>query len=285
MKPEIFAPNIISTKENHECCSGFMKEGTLFIFSPLIPGSDWKYKSTYFMRLLDDKWTKPEVVPFNNLSPYNFTVSPDSNTLYFVSLRSAKDPSILLKSSNIWAAEYGDKDWTEAKILESDVNSVEYGKNYPSISNSGNIYFSSAQPPSLGKGDIFVIKFAEGQYQEKQNLGEKINTKYREDDPFTASDESFLIFCSTRPGGYGSFDLYISFRTENGEWTKAVNMGPEINTTGEEARPNITPDGKYLFFTRGNVDPDWRDIFWVSSKIIDDIKAKKQHRKGDPNQS
>ena len=59
MTPKTFAPNIISTNEYHESCSGFMKEGTLFIFSPVIPGSDWKYKPTYFMQLQDAKWTNP----------------------------------------------------------------------------------------------------------------------------------------------------------------------------------------------------------------------------------
>ena len=99
-----------------------------------------------------------------------------------------------------------------------------------------------------------------------------VNTEYSEDDPFIASDESFLIFCSSRPGGYGSYDLYIAFRKKDGTWTKAKNMGPEINTSGEEARPSITPDGKYFFFTRGDVNPDWRDIFWINAGFIETLK-------------
>ena len=272
MTPETFASNIISTEEYHEGCSGFMKDGTLFIFSPVIPGSDWKYKPAYFMQLQDSKWTKPVIVPFNNLSPYNFTVAPDGKTLYFTSLRSANNSSILLKKSNIWVVQFGNKGWLEAKMLGPEVNSVSYGENYPSVAISGNIYYSSDHPPCFGKGDIFFSKLVEGKYLAKQNIGEMINTKYNEDDPFIASDESFLIFCSMRPGGYGLFDLYISFQMMNGTWTKAKNMGPEINTTGEEARPGITPDGKYFFFTRGDVNPDWRDIFWVDAKFIEELK-------------
>lgn len=272
MTPKTFASNIISTNEYDEGCSGFMKGGTLFIFSPIIPGSDWKYKPTYFMQLQDTKWTKPAIVPFNNLSPYNFTVAPDGKTLYFTSLRSVNNSSILLRKSNIWVVQFGNKGWLEAKMLGPEVNSVNYGENYPSISKSSNIYYSSDHPPCIGNGDIFVSKFAEGKYLAKQNLGKMINTQYSEDDPFIASDESFLIFCSSRPEGYGSFDLYISFQRKNEIWTKAKNMGPEINTTGEEARPSITLDGKYFFFTRGNVNPDWRDIFWVDTRIIEKFK-------------
>ena len=83
--PEVFASKIISSEEYHEGCSGFMKDGAVFIFSPIIPGSDWKYKPTYFMQLKDAKWTKPKIIPFNDLSPYNFTVAPDGKTLYFTS--------------------------------------------------------------------------------------------------------------------------------------------------------------------------------------------------------
>jgi hypothetical protein len=272
MTPKVFAPDIISTKEYHEGCSGFMKKGTLFIFSPIIPESDWKYKPTYFMQLRKGKWTQPEIVPFNDLSPYNFTVAPDGYTLYFTSLRTADNSSILLKKSNIWNIRFGDNGWTQAEMLGPDVNSADYGLNYPSISTSGSMYYSGDQPPRFGSGDIFFSAFDEGKFLEKQNIGEAINTQYAEDDPFIAPDESFLIFCSSRPGGYGSHDLYFSFQRKDGTWTESKNMGPDINTSGEEARPSITPEGKYFFFTRGDVDPDWRDIFWVDAKVIEKLK-------------
>src|SRR6186713_2131449 len=77
-------------------------------------------------------------------------------------------------------------------------------------------------------------------------------------DPLIAPDESFLIFHSNRPGGFGikdkdvnviHCDLYISFN-EAGKWTKPINMGDQINTTGIEMAPALTPDGKYFLFTR-----------------------------------
>ena len=274
MIPEIFAANIISTKENQEGCSGFLRGGTIFIFSPIIPGSDWKYKPTYFMQSQDGKWTKPVLVPFNNLSPYNFTVAPDDKTVYFTSLRSAKNSSILLKKSNIWIVQFADKVWLKPKILGSGVNSIRYGENYPSVSKSGNIYYASDHPPSFGKCDIYISELFEGKYTAKENLGKMINTKFREDDPFIEANERYLIFCSNRPGGYGLYDLYISFKGRDGSWIDAKNMGSDINTKVEEARPSITPDGKYLFFTRGDVNPDWRDIYWVDARIIEELKPK-----------
>jgi hypothetical protein len=58
------------------------------------------------------------------------------------------------------------------------------------------------------------------------------------------------MFTSTGWGsGFGSGDLWISFRNENNEWKKPVNMGAKVNSSFFEYCPSITPDGKFLFFT------------------------------------
>ena len=78
-----------------------------------------------------------------------------------------------------------------------------------------------------------------------------------------APDESYLIYCSTRDGGYGRGDLYISFKNAQGEWTDAVNMGAAINTKHYEYCPFVTKDGKYLFYTSN------QDIYWISTAVIE----------------
>jgi len=79
-----------------------------------------------------------------------------------------------------------------------------------------------------------------------------------------------MIYCSMMPGGLGSDDLYITFKTNNDSWSKPVHIGNEINTEKSENRPYVSPDGKYFFYTstiRGN-----RDIYWVDAQIIEDLK-------------
>lgn len=85
MTPEVFAPGIISTSDHDELCSGFMNNGTLFIFSRMVLDSDWRNKPTFVMELKNGKWTKPVNAAFQNLYPYNFTVAPDDKTLWFTS--------------------------------------------------------------------------------------------------------------------------------------------------------------------------------------------------------
>lgn len=89
-------------------------------------------------------------------------------------------------------------------------------------------------------------------------------------DVFVDPNEQYLIFCSTKAGGYGRGDLYVSFKKEDGTWSKSVNMGEEINTKHHELCPFVTMDEKYLFYTSD------QDIYWVSTKIIDKIRERNQ---------
>ncbi|TVQ51180.1 MAG: SPOR domain-containing protein [Saprospirales bacterium] len=80
--------------------------------------------------------------------------------------------------------------------------------------------------------------------------------------PHLADNGNTLYFASNRPGGFGGFDLYKS--TRNGDqWTEPVNLGPEINTPGDEISPFAT--GDHLFFSS-----DWHpglgglDVFYTS---------------------
>jgi hypothetical protein len=63
-----------------------------------------------------------------------------------------------------------------------------------------------------------------------------------------------VIFASTRPGGLGDNDLYISYN-ESGLWTPAKNLGAPINSAGWEFCPMGSPDGKYFFFTSTRIVP------------------------------
>lgn len=88
------------------------------------------------------------------------------------------------------------------------------------------------------------------------NLGEAVNSKFRDYAPVVSADETVLIFTSRRDnttGGQiddqdGKFyeDVYIS-KKENGEWTQAQNIGKTINTTDHDACIGLSPDGQKMF--------------------------------------
>jgi hypothetical protein len=86
-----------------------------------------------------------------------------------------------------------------------------------------------------------------------------------------------LVYSSTGPESLGNDDLYVSFRGQDGSWGRGVNLGPRINSEGTETWPNVTTDGKYLFFIRALGGR--ADIFWTSTQFIVDLKPENSKRR------
>jgi len=249
-KPDIFVPGIIST-ENSEGCIGFSNDGKVLVFNRLErEDTNWTYIPIYVMELKDGKWTNPIPVPFQKQqNDDNFTVAPNGKTLYFQSNRStdhSKEPS---QYSNIWKVIKTVDGWSEPIMLKSIENLPLMG-GYPSVTSDGTVYLCSSVRKGLGKTDIYKSTMIEDKYSDAENLGAIINSEYKELDSFIAPDESYLILCSDRPGGYGQYDLYITFKKSDDSWTELVNMGPNINSVESVTRPSVTPDGKYFFFCK-----------------------------------
>ena len=114
----------------------------------------------------------------------------------------------------------------------------------------------------------------DGKHEDPIALPKAINTGAFLSHPFIAPDESYLLFDAERKDGFGESDIYISFKQKDGTWSNGVNLGDKINTNAWEASASITPDGKYLFFSR-NVGSDKFenvDIFWVSTEVINKVR-------------
>ncbi|MEJ2628050.1 MAG: hypothetical protein P8078_05805, partial [bacterium] len=246
LTPMRFAPGIITTN-GYEGCSGFISNGTVFVFNRSAHSdSNLTYIPIYNMELKNGKWTKPYPSNFQNKhNDDNFTVAPDGQTLYFQSNRSIDGLGGLSQYSNIWKTIKTTDGWTQPVYVKTEDNGPFMG-GYPSITKDGTLYFMSSLREGFGDVDIYRSRLVNGRYQKADNLGNVINSKYRDLDSFIAPDESYLIFCSNRPGGKGEYDLYISFRKKDGSWAKPINMGKEINSEKSVTRPSVTPDGKYF---------------------------------------
>jgi flagellar motor protein MotB len=90
------------------------------------------------------------------------------------------------------------------------------------------------------------------------NLGSNINTADDEYLPALTADEQTIVFTRRRLMSSQGMrkiyneDFYISTRDEHGNWKEALNMGPPINTKGNEGAHCLSPDGKHVFFTACN---------------------------------
>ena len=74
-----------------------------------------------------------------------------------------------------------------------------------------------------------------------------------------------MYFASNRDGGYGGVDIYVTKKLPNGKWGLPQNLGPTINTKFDEDFPNISNDGKTLYFSsKGHTSMGGYDIFKAS---------------------
>jgi len=136
-----------------------------------------------------------------------------------------------------------------ARLIKGDIN-IEPAKGAITVSQDGEWMLFAADISGKGYGgfDIYISYYTPQGWSEPQNMGESINTEFWESSPSLSPDKRALYFSSNRPGGYGGLDLYVSYRQANGKWTPAVNMGPAINTAGDEFAPFIHADNQTLYF-------------------------------------
>lgn len=118
--------------------------------------------------------------------------------------------------------------------------------------------------------DIYYSEWVDGEWSPIKSVSDKINLPTTwESQPSISADGKTLYFVSDRSGGFGGYDIYRSVKTENGEWGTPINLGPTINSTGNEKSPFIHPDGKTLYFSSdGWMGLGGYDIFY--SRLNDD---------------
>jgi hypothetical protein len=259
LTPQPFAPGIVTTDAEEGCC-GFALKGTVCVFQRFIDGRC----HTYITRLKDGVWTAPELVPFWETMVDNgdFTFSSDDKTMLY----QVKTGTGGLLLSDIWRTELKATGWGDQSPLPAPVNGPDDNESFASDTAGGDIYFFSNRRGGKGRFDLYMCPANEGRYGDAVNLG-TLNTEYNEWDPFIAPDGSYLLFCSTKPGGRGGDDIYIVFRGADGLWGAPRSLGAEVNSAGSENRPSVTRDGKYFFFT--STRNGSRDVFWVEARYLE----------------
>lgn len=100
----------------------------------------------------------------------------------------------------------------------------------------------------LGRCDIFFSEKKGDTWSTPSNVGPPVNSAAWESQPSFASDGRTLYFSSNREGGFGDGDLWMSQLDDNGRWSRAVNLGEKINTSGREEAIFIHPDNQTIYF-------------------------------------
>lgn len=249
--PEAFAPGIVSTEGWGDAGHFSLDMNEFYVIRWRLNNKKRETESVTFKKM-GNRWHEI-AVPGRARIPF---FSPDGKTMHF-----GKRYKERTKDG-----------WSEMKSLGSSFEEIRIMG--LTASRKGTLVFDEMGGPD-GDGVIRYSRLIDGKREAPKAFGKEINTGKWNAHPFIAPDESYIMWDGERESGYN--DLYISFRQPDGSWGEAINLGDTINTEAEEGGPQVTPDGKYLFFNRmvtsaiGNTDPQ-SDLYWVDAQIIEDLR-------------
>lgn len=260
MEPKLFAPGIISTFDNHEFSMTFTPDADeLYFTRRSLTGVGGQ--RIWYMRLLNGNWTMPELAPFTyDTFEFEPHIIPDGSKIYYGSRRPKPGETENNSRSDIWVLDKTDDGWGKPKYIGTDMM-------YVSANSEGTIYYTNISQ----NGGIVKREWNGTDFEPEVKFDENINFLVGIAHPFIAPDENYLIY-DGRVSREAETDLYVSFKTKDGDWTKGQKIGHDVNTEFGEMTASVSPDGKYLFFESSRTGV--LSTFWVSMEVIEELRPK-----------
>lgn len=158
--------------------------------------------------------------------------------------------------------------FTQAEIVEGSIN-IQALKGAATVSSDGEYLIFAGDFGERGYGgyDLYISYATPDGWSEPENLGANVNSSYWESAPSISPDSRTLYFSSDRPGGYGNRDLYMCTKLPNGKWGTAINLGPTINTKGNDLYPYIHADNQTLYYTSDGLPGYGNTDLYISRKM------------------
>lgn len=263
--PQVFAPGLLSDKGTFLMGRvAFSANGREFYFALNDSWQSGDHAKIEMIRFVDHRWGNASVVAEQCLSP---TLSPDGAILYM--RRIIKGASM----RNVWAAHRTADEWSApAAYLEETFGVYDFMP-----ARGGNAYVGS-DPDADDKAHgityaYSVLTYSDGNVRVR-SLGRPLNEPGFNGDLYIAPDESYIIVSAKETKNFES-QLYISFRKHDGTWTEPVSLGEKINGgLAHRWGQYVSPDGKFLFFTRGTSEKDCA-VYWVRfDKLLARLRPK-----------
>jgi len=154
--------------------------------------------------------------------------------------------------------------WGPPESLSKNINS-RLNEGTCTISADGRklIFTSCVGRQGFGSCDLFESVRIGEEWTEPKNLGAAVNSSEWESQPSLSADGRTLYFVSDRRGGVGRRDIWVSYLTDKGEWSRAKNVGKPVNTIYDEISPFIHVNNRILYFaSNGLVGFGGYDIFF-----------------------
>ncbi|OJJ16965.1 hypothetical protein BKI52_30065 [marine bacterium AO1-C] len=252
LTPKLFAPGLVSINGRYEFGISFSPDLNEMYFS----AKEVDKKTTiYYSKRKNNKWSPIKKADFTKgekdteMKPF---VSLTENKIYFTAYNAAS------RNTKLWYVTRTKDTWSSAKKLVSPVNGDRVF--YLNQGKGGDFYFTNiAKRKMFYTTDFSEVKALDIEFGTQGFISPSqdylvVNTRNKED--------------STRR----DHDMYVYFKKKDGSWSKPINLGEQLNSTFSETVPSITPDGKYLFFSRYNEENRISNFYWVSTKVIHQLK-------------
>jgi len=266
---KLFAPVIVSTNMNEDGGPIFTPDGKeIFWRIGMAPFSVF-----FYMKQDNGIWSKPEIAPFSGkYSDGGLSISPDGKKIFFASKRPFTGTEGLSKF-HTWITEKINGRWQTPVPAGQPVDHPDEYYTRVSVAADGTLIKQSEIPEGKGGRDLYECKFINRKYLEPVNLPGEVNTEFNEYAPAISPDGSYIVFQSdNRPDSIGSIDLYVTFKMNDDNWSRGINLGKNVNTKYMEHWPGLTPDSKYLFFSSDR-PAEVQYGYSVQRKSLDEIKT------------
>lgn len=185
--------------------------------------------------------------PINGLASQGFPVlTIDGKTLLFT----GRETQDIYGKEAIYVSYKNDEgEWSKPELLSKNINSRK-NEGTCTISADGKmlVFTACGRKENYGICDLYVSYKKGNTWSKPINLGPNVNSSGWESQPSLAANGDVLYFTSNQAGSYGKKDIWKTIRLRDGSWSKAVNLGPVINSGGKEISPFIHSNGKTLFF-------------------------------------
>ena len=256
---EIFAPEIISITGRSEHGISFSPKLDEVYFSANHKDED---PSIYHSKLENNKWKPVQKLDFTEgkrvgeMHPF---ISSKGDKIFFTAHNEFTLPEHK-ESVKIWTVDRLENSWSKATQLDSPVNDDFVF--YLNQAKNGDLYYFN-----VSKWKTYYAPNKNGKFPEVFEVG--IGGVHA----FMSPTLDYIVVNSrNRENAERKSDIYVYFKEKDGSWSKAINLGEGVNSNFGETCPSITPDGKYLFFSRYNEEGGVPNFYWASTEIISKLK-------------
>ncbi|MDX5417938.1 MAG: OmpA family protein [Hymenobacteraceae bacterium] len=170
------------------------------------------------------------------------------------------------QDENIYVSQKQNSSWGKPTSISGIINTPA-NEGAATISGDGKtlVFTSCNRSDSQGDCDLYISFRTGNEWSKPKNMGPMVNSKAWDSQPSLSADGRTLYFTSTRGGGIGKEDIWVTYLKEDGSWQKPENMGEPVNTKGRDMAPFVHVSGSTLYFVSdGHLGMGGLDVFMTS---------------------